>query len=743
MALKIDPQVVSIIVNAVGKSADGATLNDVIAAFAEPPDRRIAHRWLTSLVREGVLDVDPSSKAHRYHLLSAADEHLDTSTKTPDTRSDNHASHVSTLAETATESRDVDTSNAPSPNDVDTSQDGLPQTLGNAAKPTIPAPTNEVSTLKPKAPVPAHVDTSPSTPAATPHTVAKPSVHMAKPHVSISMPDARVSAPRRTHLETAHSTPPRHVDTSLAGAPGSVRDTGNSSVHLGAAHVSISAGNVTAGGHVDTSKTVVPGDVDTSSPGGGTTAIPTPGVRRNRVFLGAVCTLSIAIAAGAAWYWRMQHRPPEAEVGAYLARSLEPLPARTVVVDVDYGRVSAIGSALTYHVLLETTAPLFRRIDTREYLHGQAAAEIAAIDDANALLHGPSGDRVRAVVGPPPSAFELIATSAAEPFGRAILVVTQTPSQTKATAAGTLVGWRDAGAWRFIGDPVNVDRTKLAGEPKPGGAFAVDVAEEAARLRALIVECAAYATKVRTAADALERSLQPIESATATTPRGDQNAATPTTPSPAATAESTTPAPAASPTPTNTEPLNASVAAPTPPTDAVASDRSAELPQIATSRPTAYVLAGQWLPLPRNNPQVNRTGGRETADEISSDPVAELTFDGRYYVPVVSGEHLVLAYVGAVTWIASEQDRHSAPPITLAPENVLANGTRSAWLYRTAPGLLGFGRDGVAATVERTNLRVIEFSTEVPAVIVRCTAPLPPGRYALYCGRDSYELTIE
>jgi hypothetical protein len=150
----------------------------------------------------------------------------------------------------------------------------------------------------------------------------------------------------------------------------------------------------------------------------------------------------------------------------------------------------------------------------------------------------------------------------------------------------------------------------------------------------------------------------------------------------------------------------------------------APLPVVATAATAAYVLDGQWLPLPRNKPHWSD---------------AELTFDGYYYVPVISGREVVIAYVGSLTRVGFEQPEAKAL-VELAPTRTATNGIRSVAL---APGSGGFGRNRIAATLERATLQVIAGSGEVSAVILRCSAPIPPGHYAVLAGPNAYELEIE
>ncbi len=192
---------------------------------------------------------------------------------------------------------------------------------------------------------------------------------------------------------------------------------------------------------------------------------------------------------------------------------------------------------------------------------------------------------------------------------------------------------------------------------------------------------------------------------------------------------------------------------------------AAPLPVLADATPAAYVLGGNWLPLPRNNPRVLQSAPQKLTNivksvgrwqdalvgkttEPSNTPIAELTFDGRTYVTSVSGRSVVIAYVGPLTAIddgvkARYPELKTYPAIELAPAQTLANGTRHAPLYTIAPGFFGFGPTRIDATLEWVDLKVIQGNSHVPAHVLRCTTPLAAGKYALVCGPNAYELAIE
>jgi hypothetical protein len=110
MALKIDPKILVTVLMALRDLPGGATLNDVLAAFPQRPDRRVAHRWLAALIREGVVDVDMSAKAYRYVLRYDPFVRPEATPEPAVEAPQCDASHVSTLAATAVDVDNMDTS---------------------------------------------------------------------------------------------------------------------------------------------------------------------------------------------------------------------------------------------------------------------------------------------------------------------------------------------------------------------------------------------------------------------------------------------------------------------------------------------------------------------------------------------------------------------------------------------------------------------------------------------------------
>ncbi len=634
--------------------------------------------------------------------------------------------------------------------------------------------------------------------------------------------------------------------------------------------------------------------------------------------------LVVALAA-AAFYWQHGRRPSESDVRAWLAKSVAPLPVRVAALDATYLSTGSAGCVLQYKARIETTEPLFKSEDTTTYLRAHFPTEMTAIDAGAKLLAGPDGARLRAAAQPAPdpnfsiSACQLFSVSA--------------PPGASTTVSGTVTAWPQNNVWLFTGSAPLIDRRALAGEPKPAKAWAVDFPDDEARLRAAIVEQAAYATKVQAAATALAADLErervqkaadlererqqrlaalnqllqrgtflsgmvidlpkpdsyrvlvEVTDCSATThqitlvlrnasgwyntrsakgdwsidadnevctakvwfsstdrtvgagkplddpgswyltlrvrpdgsvaaePRGwelqrvaaadvatakaefgfgrtveqsnggtvDRSIGRTVEQSNGGTVDQSN---GGSVDQSNggsvdrsisgaksVRPLDRSTVPPAPATPAAAST----LPLVATADAAAYVLSGQWLPLPRNTPKVIQSTPQKLSNvfdrlnrwedslagktSASAGPAAdkfekpasvfgELTFDGRYYVPVVSAQDLVILYVGPLTAIGPDQlerypELKNSPAIELAPMKMLSNGIRHAPLFSIAPGFIGFGSTRVEATVERTTVRLLDGSTAVPAVLLRCTAPLVPGRYALSCGPNCYELAVE
>jgi hypothetical protein len=82
--------------------------------------------------------------------------------------------------------------------------------------------------------------------------------------------------------------------------------------------------------------------------------------------------LGLLVVLGVVWYYRQfVQRPSRTAVAEHLVKSVAPLPVRATA-EITFGASSARGLNLTYHARFETTEPLYRRVDTLDYLraHG-------------------------------------------------------------------------------------------------------------------------------------------------------------------------------------------------------------------------------------------------------------------------------------------------------------------------------------------------------------------------------------
>jgi hypothetical protein len=228
-----------------------------------------------------------------------------------------------------------------------------------------------------------------------------------------------------------------------------------------------------------------------------------PNSRRTAYLIAAGCLITGAIVAGIVAYWRIRQRPSTAAISAHVTTALAPLPVRVVALEVSYPVSGTVNCTLIFQAQVETTEPLYQRVNPAEYLRTHAPNELGAIDAANALLSGANGARLRAAVGANPSSAGPLSVQ------ELVLITTQTRPRKSALAGGTLQAWRQEGDWQFSGD-VRFDRSQFGGETKPAGAavFAVDLPADVARLKENLVQKAAYAAKVQAAATALSAELE-------------------------------------------------------------------------------------------------------------------------------------------------------------------------------------------------------------------------------------------
>ena len=237
-----------------------------------------------------------------------------------------------------------------------------------------------------------------------------------------------------------------------------------------------------------------------------------------RYAIAAGVFLVISGAVGGLLYYRSQQYPAASIVGDYLASTAAPLPIRVATPDITFLMKSSSGCRLTYHALATTTAPLYRRIETDDYLRSHMSADLTAIDAAMTALRGPNAARLRtamtaAMTTPMTTAMTTAMTTpmtAAMPAPNihdVILYRTQTPPGFATAIQGTLYAWRSDGAWVFTSEQGGIDRSRFPGEPKPVGALAVDQPGDNATLTKLVAEQTAYAARVQAAATALADEL--------------------------------------------------------------------------------------------------------------------------------------------------------------------------------------------------------------------------------------------
>jgi hypothetical protein len=217
------------------------------------------------------------------------------------------------------------------------------------------------------------------------------------------------------------------------------------------------------------------------------------GVPRQRLLLAIGCLALIVGIVGTHAYLQARRRPSTARLSDELIARFAPLPVRVTGLELTSWQPGAASCRLMLQAAIETTEPLFQRVDSEAYLNRQAAAEMSAIRTADALLRGPNGDRLRRAVGAPaptPDVDDLV------------LLTTKTPPGTVRSYSGVLQAWRRNGDWVFTADEARIDRQLFDGDPRPPGAssFAVDMSADSARLRSLLAAHAAYAAKVQRAA---------------------------------------------------------------------------------------------------------------------------------------------------------------------------------------------------------------------------------------------------
>lgn len=169
-----------------------------------------------------------------------------------------------------------------------------------------------------------------------------------------------------------------------------------------------------------------------------------------------------------------------------------------------------------------------------------------------------------------------------------------------------------------------------------------------------------------------------------------------------------------------------------------------EAPVATSQAPTfprqtgAYVwIDGQWVALPRNNGKVVQSAGTVLGSLLTglSDPkqqngpqkLAEIVYDGRETPPEVSGESLVIAFVGTIlpndpTMLEQYPELAGFPDLEIARSKTASDSKRRVDLVRLVPGIAGFGPARLAATVEKL---------EDGVLLLTATSRVPAGRYAV------------
>jgi hypothetical protein len=125
-------------------------------------------------------------------------------------------------------------------------------------------------------------------------------------------------------------------------------------------------------------------------------------VKRWRVALGVL--IAIAAVAAGMWFYSSRQAPSDSAIADYLAATVAPLPVRVVGIEVTPLQAGKATYTFSFRARIEITEPLYRKVDTAEYLRTHFGREIATIDAATALLNGANGARIRAALMAGPSA---------------------------------------------------------------------------------------------------------------------------------------------------------------------------------------------------------------------------------------------------------------------------------------------------------------------------------------------------
>jgi hypothetical protein len=123
---------------------------------------------------------------------------------------------------------------------------------------------------------------------------------------------------------------------------------------------------------------------------------------RTWYLIGAGCIAAIVVLVGWSWYQESQQTPTDDAVRACLTTALAPLPVRVAGIEVTPVQLGKATCRVSFRARVEVAEPLYRSVATAEYLRAHYDNDVSTIAAADALLHGPNGARLRAVVGTPP-----------------------------------------------------------------------------------------------------------------------------------------------------------------------------------------------------------------------------------------------------------------------------------------------------------------------------------------------------
>jgi hypothetical protein len=481
-APNIPQEVESVILNTVAKRSEGASLNEIIAAFAAPPDRFTAQRWVAALCESGRLRIDKSMHPSRF-ITGSSSEDQRAQVREPVPEGERQKTEGADLA-AGVQQLVVAITERVSPTLVD-----RPANAEGGGLKSGP----ETSEAKSKNPVGATAGQPVAGATAQAENLRR---------VSDDLAEAATEGIGR-HIPGGLT---REMRLLLMGAIGSALIGFLSFASRYPWSMSaLSLLSVAAMAKVRTWKTrsTLPACDPQNRPDAlalftGLASRWGCLSRRARYLVGAGVAVLVSGVGIGIDYYRSQQHPSLSAIAEYLASTLAPLPVHVADPEVTYVGPGTKLLLLNYRTRIETTQPLYHRIENPVgALHTLAPTETTAITAAALLLSGPNGERLRtAIATPPPVGF---APETGEgPFARFTLLTTATPAGFSVIANGMLNAWRED-RWKLGTESGGVDRSRFQGEPRPSGAtvFVMDQPAEASRLRTLLAECAAYAGKVQ------------------------------------------------------------------------------------------------------------------------------------------------------------------------------------------------------------------------------------------------------